>query len=74
MRVTDQRCVSAAQREDGSWYGVEMVNHPAPSGFERWLPTYSDSRAWPDSETAIREFKAILPEPCFLKNKESEGK
>jgi hypothetical protein len=53
--------VSAYQREPGKWSGVEMVNHPTPSGCERWMPSYSDKREWPDAETAKREFEAVLP-------------
>ncbi len=65
MRATAQRQVTAWQNDDGTWSGVEIVNHPTPSGCERWMPTYSDKRHWPDKETAIREFKALLPDPMF---------
>jgi hypothetical protein len=61
MRATPDRYVSAYQREPGKWSGVEMVNHPTPSGCERWMPSYSDKREWPDAETAKREFEAVLP-------------
>jgi hypothetical protein len=63
MRQTDERVISAGQLENGNWAGYEMVNHPSPSGNERWMMTYSDKREWPDKETAIREFTAILPKP-----------
>ena len=42
------------------WHGIEYVNHPTPSGCERWLPTISDKRGWPDKETAIVELKKLL--------------
>jgi hypothetical protein len=67
MRQTDERIITAFKRENGKWSGVEMVNHPPPSGGERWMPTYSDNWEWPDEETAIKEFKAALPPPQDLK-------
>jgi hypothetical protein len=56
----EQRHVTAYQDEKG-WHGVELVNHPTPSGECRLLPSYSDKRVWPDRETAIREFEKVLP-------------
>jgi len=32
MRSTDERIITAYQRENGTWSGVELVNHPTPSG------------------------------------------
>jgi len=60
MRQTKDRYVTVFKNDDGTFSGVELVNHPTPSGCERWLPTYSDSRHWPDAETAKKEFEAIL--------------
>ena len=65
MRSTDQRIVGAGKNKNGTWSAYELVNHPTPSGCERWMPTYSDNRQWPDEETAKREFEAILPKPMF---------
>jgi hypothetical protein len=42
------------------WHGIEYVNHPTPSGCERWLPTLSDKRGWPDAKTAIKEMEKSL--------------
>lgn len=74
MRQTDQRkiCafqrkICAFQRKNGKWSAVEMANHPTPSGAERWLPTYSDNREWPDEKTAIDEFTKVLHPPMDLK-------
>ena len=61
MRATDQRQITAFQHQNGKWSAMEIVNHPTPSGCERWMPTYSDKREWPDAETAKREFTALLP-------------
>ena len=66
MRSTKERSITAWQHpEDGQWSGVEFVNHPTPSGSERWLPTVSDNRRWPDEKTAIAEFTKTLPKPPF---------
>ena len=59
MREGAQREITAFQKYDG-WHGVEFVNHPTPSGCERWLPTYSDKRSFPNRDTAILEFRKIL--------------
>jgi len=61
MRATDQRQITTFQHKNGKWSAMEIVNHPTPSGCERWMPTYSDKREWPDAETAKREFAALLP-------------
>ena len=67
MRATEERYVTTFKRDNGTWSGIEMVNHPTPSGNDRWLPSYSDSREWPDSEIAKKEFKSVLPKPHFMK-------
>ena len=61
MRATDERKITAFQHKNGKWSGMEIVNHPTPSGCERWIPTYSDKREWVDEETAKREFATVLP-------------
>lgn len=63
MRATNNRYVTAHKRDNGKWSGVEMVNHPTPSGCDRWMPSYSDKREWPDAETATKEFKDVLLKP-----------
>lgn len=62
--------VGAGQhRETGKWHGLYYVNHPTPSGCDRYLLKISDNRGWDDSETAIRELEKSLglykepPEP-----------
>ena len=60
MRQTEQRKITAYKRENGKWSGVEYVNHPTPSGCERWLPTYSHKLEFDDSDTAIKEFTRYL--------------
>jgi hypothetical protein len=59
MRKNANKLYGACQDKEG-WYGFEEVNHPTPSGCERWLMTYSDKRRWPDGETAILEIKKAL--------------
>jgi len=67
MRQTDQKIITAYKRENGKWSGIELVNHPTPSGNERWLPTYSHKLEFDDAKTAIREFTS------YLKSLEKEG-
>jgi len=62
MRNTTEREITVYKDEDGLFHGVEYVNHPTPSGCERWLPTYSDNRGWPDKEIALKEFEKMLVE------------
>lgn len=60
MRQTDQRVIHTFKRPSGKWSAIEWVNHPSPSGNERWMPTYEDKREWPDKETAKAEFEKLL--------------
>jgi hypothetical protein len=62
MRSGAERTVTAVKGDDALWRGIELVNHPTPSGCERWLPTYSDKRGWNSSAKAIKEFKRLLKE------------
>lgn len=57
--ASQDRYVAAYQDPDG-WHGVEFVKQPGLSGFPRDLPACLDARAWPDAETAVREFKQAL--------------
>ena len=52
-----QQCVC---RDDNGYYGAEFVCHPSPSGFERWLPTYSDKRRFKTDQEAAVEFKRLM--------------
>jgi hypothetical protein len=56
----------AQHRETKKWHGVLMINHPTPSGCERWLMAFSDSRGFEDPNNAIGQFRNILP--MSLKN------
>jgi hypothetical protein len=60
MRAGADRTIHAFQHPNGKWSAVELVNHPTPSGCDRWLPSYSDKREWPDAETAKKELEAML--------------
>jgi len=59
MRNTDEWMIDVYKDENG-WHGIEYVNHPTPSGCERWMPTFSDKRNWPDKESALENFKKLL--------------
>lgn len=52
--------IYSAFKDDYGWHGMEQVNHPTPSGCERWLITYSDKRSWPTEEIAVQEIKKAL--------------
>ena len=60
MRAGSQKILTAGQDKDGMWHGVELVNHPTPSGCDRWLETYSDKRGWTTPEVAIAVFTVAL--------------
>ena len=56
-------------KDDDGYYGMLTVNHPTPSGADRWLPAISDNRRFPDSETAVNEFKTVAePTIKFIQN------
>jgi hypothetical protein len=61
MRTGAEKEILTAKDGQG-YFGVEYVNHPTPSGCERWLPTYSDKRRFKTAEIAIKEFKSLLIE------------
>jgi hypothetical protein len=54
------RIIGTLKGADGKWNAYESVNHPTPSGCDRWLITYSDNRGWDDEETAKKEFEYLL--------------
>lgn len=57
----EDRFVTTAQHQETKlFHGCLMINHPTPSGCDRWMMAYSDKRGWPDSETAKLEFEKIL--------------
>lgn len=79
MRQASDSPEVSAYKDDAGWHGIEYVNHPTPSGSPRYLPTYSDNRAWPDEGTAIAEFKKVLAQIAEARAKhplfgESDGK
>ena len=55
----DDKIYVAEDRGDG-WHGVELVNHPTPSGCRRLMKTFSDNRGWPTEEKAIEVIKAAM--------------
>lgn len=59
MREEADKDYEAFEDDDG-WHGIEYVNHLTPSGCDRWLPTYSDKRGWPDIDTAIQKIKEMV--------------
>jgi hypothetical protein len=61
LRATSERQVVAYQHPNGNWSASEIVNHPTPSGCERWMPTYSDKREWPTADIARKELATVLP-------------
>jgi hypothetical protein len=56
----DEYVTAGQHRETKLWHGMLMINHPTPSGCDRWMMAYSDSRGWPDEKTAKAEFKKLL--------------
>jgi hypothetical protein len=60
MRETEDRFISAIKHDDGSFSGIEFVNHPTPSGCTRYLPTISDNRKWPSKKIAKEELAKML--------------
>lgn len=58
----DQYITAAQHKETGKWHGVLMLNHPTPSGCERWMMAYSDKRGWDSEEIAKKEFVALSPD------------
>jgi len=69
MRTGAKRHQCVCQ-DDNGYYGAEFVLHPTPSGFERWLPTYSDKRRFKTEQEAAVAFKEIM---ARLDNKESQA-
>lgn len=58
----DKYITSATHKETGKNHGILMVNHPTPSGCERWMMLVSDNRGFDTHEEACEKFKAALPE------------
>lgn len=52
--------INYIRHEDGTFSAIEYVNHPTPSGSERWLPTVSGNLHWPTQEKAKEEFEKLL--------------
>ena len=59
----DDRIITVGQDEETKKYhGLLYVNHPPPSGVDRYLLALSDNRWWDDKEVAEKEFKKSLEE------------
>jgi hypothetical protein len=68
----DDQYITAFQHEKThKWHGVLMINHPTPSGCERWMMAYSDKRGWKTPKQAMDKFVAVSPE--FQKIKRSDS-
>lgn len=60
MAGDDGQYITAAQhRETKKWHGILMINHPTPSGCDRWMMGYSDNRGWDSHKQAVDEFVAV---------------
>ena len=66
----DQYITAAKHKDTKEWHGIFMLNHPTPSGCDRWMMVYSDSRGWDTKKRAIKEFVA-MDEKGFGKVKQS---
>lgn len=57
----ENMCATVARhKETGKFHGVLYVNHPTPSGSDRWMPALSDKRGWDDEKAAAEAFDALL--------------
>ena len=57
----DQKGIVVMQHRDTKKYhGALEVNHPTPSGCDRWMIVQSDNRGWDDPETARMQFELLL--------------
>jgi hypothetical protein len=64
--------INVYKGDDGLYHGIEYVNHPTPSGCDRWLPSISDNRGFDTPEKAIEEFMKLLEEIKSLAEKGKE--
>lgn len=46
---------------DDLWHGALFVNHPTPSGCERWLLKKSDPIGHSDAKDAVKRIAQIFP-------------
>jgi len=64
----DQKYITHGQHpKTNKHHGVLMINHPTPSGCERWMMLYSDQRGWETGRRAVAEFVAMDPSFANLK-------
>lgn len=53
--------VTAGQhRETNKFHGMLMLNHPTPSGCDRWMTVLTDNRGFDTLEEAQTKFKESL--------------
>jgi hypothetical protein len=58
----DQQYITAAQHKNtNQWHGILVVNHPTPSGCDRWMVVYSDNRGWDTPSEALDKFVEASP-------------
>lgn len=57
----DQYITAGQHKDTKKWHGYLMVNHPTPSGCDRWMMAYSDKRGWDSAEKAMDEFALASP-------------
>lgn len=55
----DQYITAGQHKDTKKWHGILMLNHPTPSGCERWMMAYSDKRGWDSAKIAVKEFKKV---------------
>ena len=56
----DMYIVVGQHKDTGKYHGMLYVNHPTPSGSDRYMLVLSDTRGWDDEETAKAEFREAL--------------
>ena len=68
----DMEVCVGKHKDTGEFHGMLYVNHPTPSGCDRYMLVLSDNRGWPTEEEAEEEFKKILRKDNILKEDEDE--
>jgi hypothetical protein len=59
MRFNSPRKITTFHDNKG-FHGVEYVNRATPTGEDRWLSTFADSRGYSSDREAIARFKESL--------------
>lgn len=61
--ISEGRYITVARhRETQQFHGLLAVNHPTPSGCDRWLTRFSDPVGFETKEAALKSFLGKLPE------------